>query len=71
MACAELDRLRQEAKKINQELTVHRRAARVFAASHESNRDPGGRDFEWFLERKLHNTSATIEQHIAQHRCEV
>ena len=69
MDCTERDRLRLHATRINQELTARRRAARALAA-HPPVGGPCAHDYEWFLDRKLRQVAAAIEQHLAGHRCQ-
>ncbi len=70
--CAEMIRLRDEAKHLQEKLRESRQRARAhekeerrsgLRASHSS-------DFEHFLQRKLLKNSLAIASHIAEHRCE-
>jgi hypothetical protein len=69
VGCPELTRLRQEARKLAQELQDKTRRARDKANEERGGQQPGVTDFEPYLKRKLMRTSQAIEQHVAQHGC--
>ena len=70
--CADMERLRAEAKHLQEKLRTSRQRAR----EHEKQeRREGGRlnhssDYEQFFQRKLLKHSLRIARHIAEHGCE-
>ena len=70
--CADMDRLRAEAKQLQEKLRLTRQHAR---AHQQQDRREGPRanhsnDFELFLQRKMLKNALRMAQHIAQHQCE-
>jgi hypothetical protein len=68
MECAELVKLREQAREIRKEMADRRERARGRA---EKNPLAGRKDErQALLERKLGRTVTEIEQHVAQHQCQ-
>ncbi len=70
--CREIQRLREEAKLLQERLRTSQQRAREHS-NVERRSDGRGRssnDFEQFLQRKILKTSFQIAQHIAEHGCE-
>jgi hypothetical protein len=70
MACAELEKMRQEARELYKLLQEKRRKARAHALQSESGIRAPRSDFEPFLSNRISSLSEKISYHISQHRCE-
>lgn len=75
MECVQLGSLRLQASQFFRELNERRRRAREFAARESGQHLPAAAyvrpsDFEAFLERRLAKAAASIEVHVAGHRCQ-
>ena len=67
--CAELMRLREEARALALELKKKRQLARERSGKERAARPHGKNDFEWYFQRRLARTTARIESHLNTHRC--
>ena len=70
MACAELQRLRDEATSLKQRMDEQRRKARAKATDARAGRTSGRSELLPFLQRKLLRLADKIEQHMAKHNCQ-
>lgn len=68
MECAELKKLREQVRQVQEEMAARRERARSLAAQ----RPMAGRkdELQDLLSRKLARTVAAIEQHVAGHKCQ-
>ena len=68
MQCAELDKLRGQAREIHKEMAGRRERAHSLA----TRKPMAGRkdELQDLLSRKLARTIASIERHVAQHKCQ-
>ena len=68
MQCAELEKLREQARELRKEMTARREHARGKAEKNPlASRNDG---YRALLERKLGRVVAEIEQHVARHQCQ-
>lgn len=70
MACAELERLRQEATALKEKVDEQRRKARLKATDSRTGRVSGKSEMIPFLQRKLQRVAEKIEVHVAGHNCQ-
>ena len=69
MTCAELERLREQATSLKQQMDEQRRKARAKAGD-ARDRVSGKSELVPFLQRKLQRVSEKIETHKAGHHCQ-
>lgn len=69
MACAELERLREEVRTLRKELETKRRMARQKSHLDRGGAPPGMSDYEPFLLRRIARAITDLESHIEEHNC--
>ncbi|HVP42224.1 MAG TPA: hypothetical protein VMS96_02265 [Terriglobales bacterium] len=70
--CVHIDRLREEAKHLQEKLRLSRQQARQHEKQdrRDGSRSTHSNDYELFLQRKIQKNSLRIAHHIAEHGCE-
>ena len=68
MDCAELERLREQAREIRKEMAARGEHARAMAGKNPQATRADG--YQALLERKLTRAVTEIEQHVARHNCQ-
>lgn len=68
MRCEAVEKLREEARALRQELKEKRELAHQKAGQRLAHRPHS--DFETYLQRRIAKNAAEIARHVAQHGCE-